>query len=145
MKWEFTRSAQGSPKYAICNADEGEPGTFKDRVLLTEMPDRVFAGLTIAGYAVGASEGIVYLRAEYAYLRKFLEHILEQRRRRAARPEDLRQGGVQLRHPHPDGRWRVHLRRRNRRSSNRAKGDAANRERARHSPRSAAISTARRS
>jgi [NiFe] hydrogenase diaphorase moiety large subunit len=80
MKWEFTRAAPGSPKYAICNADEGEPGTFKDRVLLTEMPDRVFAGLTIAGYAVGASDGIVYLRAEYAYLRKFLEHILEQRR-----------------------------------------------------------------
>jgi len=80
MKWEFTRAAEGSPKYVICNADEGEPGTFKDRVLLTEMPDRVFAGLTIAGYAVGASEGIMYLRAEYAYLRRFLEHILERRR-----------------------------------------------------------------
>jgi [NiFe] hydrogenase diaphorase moiety large subunit len=80
MKWEFTRGARGEPKVVICNADEGEPGTFKDRVLLTERSDRVFAGMTIAGYAIGASEGIVYLRAEYAYLRAFLEAQLEERR-----------------------------------------------------------------
>ncbi len=80
MKWEFARAAPGDRKYVVCNADEGEPGTFKDRVLLTEMPDRVFAGLTIAGYAIGASEGIVYLRAEYAYLRPFLEAVLRERR-----------------------------------------------------------------
>ena len=80
MKWEFTRGARGEPKFIICNADEGEPGTFKDRVLLTERSDRVFAGMTIAGYAIGASEGILYLRAEYAYLRSFLEAQLEKRR-----------------------------------------------------------------
>jgi len=80
MKWEFARAAPGARKFVVCNADEGEPGTFKDRVLLTELPDRVFAGLTIAAYAVGASEGIIYLRAEYAYLRRFLEHVLEGRR-----------------------------------------------------------------
>ncbi len=80
MKWEFTRGAQGDEKYVLCNADEGEPGTFKDRVLLTEMPDRVFAGMTIAGYAIGARTGILYLRSEYAYLRAFLEDVLEQRR-----------------------------------------------------------------
>lgn len=80
MKWEFARAAEGDRKYVICNADEGEPGTFKDRVLLTERADRVFAGLTIAAYAVGASEGIVYLRGEYAYLLAFLEHTLERRR-----------------------------------------------------------------
>jgi [NiFe] hydrogenase diaphorase moiety large subunit len=80
MKWEFTRGAPGERKYVVCNADEGEPGTFKDRVLLTELPDRVFAGMTIAGYAIGAAEGILYLRAEYAYLRRFLEHVLERRR-----------------------------------------------------------------
>ncbi|MFO0829488.1 MAG: NAD(P)H-dependent oxidoreductase subunit E [Phycisphaerales bacterium] len=81
MKWEFARAAAGDRKYVVCNADEGEPGTFKDRVLLTELPDRVFAGLTIAGYAIGASEGIVYLRAEYAYLKRFLEAVLDERRR----------------------------------------------------------------
>jgi len=81
MKWEFTRAAPGERKFVVCNADEGEPGTFKDRVLLTERPDRVFAGMTIAGYAIGAEDGILYLRAEYAYLRRYLEHVLERRRR----------------------------------------------------------------
>ena len=81
LKWEFTRAAPGERRYILCNADEGEPGTFKDRVILTELPDRVFAGMTIAGYAVGAEEGIVYLRGEYAYLRKYLEHTLQERRK----------------------------------------------------------------
>ena len=80
MKWEFTRGAPGDKRYILCNADEGEPGTFKDRVLLTELPDRVFAGMTIAGYAIGAEEGILYLRGEYAYLRAFLEQTLQKRR-----------------------------------------------------------------
>jgi len=80
MKWEFTRMAAGEKKVVICNADEGEPGTFKDRVLLTERPSRVIAGLTIAGYAVGAELGILYLRAEYAYLYRYLNDILDKRR-----------------------------------------------------------------
>lgn len=81
MKWEFTRAAEDPEKYIICNADEGEPGTFKDRVLLTDYPDRMFAGMTIAGYAIGAQMGIVYLRAEYAYLERFLQSILDERRK----------------------------------------------------------------
>ena len=81
MKWEFTRGAEGVKKYVICNADEGEPGTFKDRVLLTELPDKVFEGMTIAGYAIGAEEGIMYLRGEYAYLYAYLMDILDRRRR----------------------------------------------------------------
>ncbi len=80
MKWEFTRAATGARKFIFCNADEGEPGTFKDRVLLTELPDRIFAGMTIAGYAVGAREGIMYLRAEYRYLKPYLEEVLAKRR-----------------------------------------------------------------
>jgi [NiFe] hydrogenase diaphorase moiety large subunit len=80
MKWEFTRAADGDRKCVMCNADEGEPGTFKDRVILTEHPDLVFEGMTIAGYAIGAELGIVYLRAEYAYLRAFLESVLHARR-----------------------------------------------------------------
>ncbi len=80
MKWEFCRAAEGTQRYVLGNADEGEPGTFKDRVLLTERADRVFAGMTIAGYAIGASEGILYLRGEYAYLRAFLEDVLAKRR-----------------------------------------------------------------
>ncbi len=80
MKWEFTRAAEGDRRYLICNADEGEPGTFKDRVILTERPDLLFEGMTVGGYAIGAEEGLVYLRAEYAYLRDFLEHVLAERR-----------------------------------------------------------------
>ena len=80
MKWEFTRGANGDRKCVMCNADEGEPGTFKDRVILTENPDLVFEGMAIAGYAIGAELGIVYLRGEYAYLRAFLESVLQSRR-----------------------------------------------------------------
>ncbi len=80
MKWDFARRAPGDKKYVVCNADEGEPGTFKDRVLLTERADLLFEGMTIAGYAIGADEGVLYLRAEYAYLREYLEHVLAQRR-----------------------------------------------------------------
>lgn len=77
MKWEFCRKAEGAKHYVICNADEGEPGTFKDRVILTELPHMLFEGMAIAGYAVGANEGIIYLRAEYLYLKKYLEKVLE--------------------------------------------------------------------
>ncbi len=80
MKWEFTRKAKGEKRYVICNADEGEPGTFKDRVVLTECPELLFEGMTIAGYAIGSSVGILYLRGEYAYLRPYLESLLKQRR-----------------------------------------------------------------
>ncbi len=81
IKWDYTRGAEGTRRYVICNADEGEPGTFKDRVILTEKADLMFEGMTIAGYAVGADTGIVYLRAEYAYLRPFLEDVLNRQRR----------------------------------------------------------------
>ena len=80
IKWQFTRSAAGEKKYILCNGDEGEPGTFKDRVILTERADMLFEGMTIAGYAIGAENGILYLRGEYNYLRKLLEKILQNRR-----------------------------------------------------------------
>ncbi len=79
-KWRLCRAAAGTDKYIICNADEGEPGTFKDRVLLTRSPKQVFVGMIIAGVAVGASHGILYLRAEYAYLRSYLERQLAELR-----------------------------------------------------------------
>ncbi len=89
IKWEFTRNADGEKKYIICNADEGEPGTFKDRVLLTELPDRLFEGMTLAGYAIGAEEGILYLRGEYAYLYDFLEHVIEERKKKGLLGNDI--------------------------------------------------------
>jgi len=80
LKWEFCRNAVGEKKYIFCNADEGEPGTFKDRVILTQRARLLFEGMVIAGYAVGASEGIVYVRFEYKYLEQHLESILQQAR-----------------------------------------------------------------
>ncbi len=64
-KWEQCRKAKGTPKYVICNADEGDPGAFMDRVVLESDPHQVIEGMTIAGYAVGAEQGYVYVRAEY--------------------------------------------------------------------------------
>jgi [NiFe] hydrogenase diaphorase moiety large subunit len=80
MKWEYTRNAPGDQKYVVCNADEGEPGTFKDRVILTEVPDLMVEGITVAGYAIGASVGVIYLRGEYAYLLAYLLQVLARRR-----------------------------------------------------------------
>jgi [NiFe] hydrogenase diaphorase moiety large subunit len=80
LKWEFARKAAGDVKYIFCNADEGEPGTFKDRVILTECPQLVIEGMAIAGYAVGARQGILYIRNEYLYLRAYLEHVLAEMR-----------------------------------------------------------------
>ncbi|HPL16695.1 MAG TPA: NAD(P)H-dependent oxidoreductase subunit E [Spirochaetota bacterium] len=80
MKWEFTRNSKGKKTYVVCNADEGEPGTFKDRVILTELPQMLFDGMAVAGYAVGAEEGVLYLRAEYEYLLKYLQSVLDSMR-----------------------------------------------------------------
>jgi len=77
LKWFFCSLADGDKKYVICNADEGEPGTFKDRVILTETPHSVFEGMAIGGYAIGADEGILYLRYEYKYMRNYLEDVLQ--------------------------------------------------------------------
>lgn len=80
-KWMLTAAAKSDVKYVVCNADEGEPGTFKDRVLLLEYPELVFDGMVIGGYIVGAHEGIVYLRGEYEYMLSSLEAYLEEMRK----------------------------------------------------------------
>ena len=80
LKWELTRQSPGAEKVVLCNADDGEPGTFKDRVLLTERADLMLEGMSVAGYATGAESGILYLRGEYAYLRPYLEDVLNRRR-----------------------------------------------------------------
>ncbi len=82
MKWEICRHTPGDEKYIFCNADEGEPGTFKDRVILTEYPKMLMEGMALAGYAVGAKEGILYVRHEYGYLQKHLEKIIESGRKK---------------------------------------------------------------
>jgi [NiFe] hydrogenase diaphorase moiety large subunit len=75
MKWKFTMEQPGDEKYVICNADEGEPGTFKDREILTKVPRKVFAGMAICGKVIGAKKGFMYLRGEYRFL---LPSLLEE-------------------------------------------------------------------
>ncbi len=89
MKWDLCRKAKGDTKYIICNADEGEPGTFKDRVILTERPKLLLEGMVIAAYAVGASKGILYIRHEYKYLREYLERLLQGARERNLLGKDI--------------------------------------------------------
>ena len=80
VKWLACRDAAGADKVVVCNADEGEPGTFKDRVLLNRHADLVFEGMTLAAWATGARDGFLYLRGEYAWLRPQLEATLAARR-----------------------------------------------------------------
>lgn len=78
LKWQLTAKAAGETKYVICNADEGEPGTFKDRVLLLEQTEKLTEGMAIAAYAIGAKNVIIYLRAEYRWMLKDLESKLKE-------------------------------------------------------------------
>lgn len=80
-KWMLTAASKSDEKFLVCNADEGEPGTFKDRVLLIEYPELVFDGMVVGGYTIGAEYGILYLRGEYEYLLKSLQDYLEQMRK----------------------------------------------------------------
>ena len=80
MKWQFCSQEQATERYVICNADEGEPGTFKDRVLLNRYADQVFEGMTLCAAIIGAKAGFLYLRGEYLHLYAKLEAILANRR-----------------------------------------------------------------
>lgn len=80
VKWASAKAAPGEAKVIVCNADEGEPGTFKDRVLLNSFADLVFEGMSLAAWAVGAAQGFLYLRGEYRYLLPQLEAVLARRR-----------------------------------------------------------------
>ncbi|PHS36907.1 MAG: NADP oxidoreductase [Sulfurovum sp.] len=80
LKWKLCSEVETDEKYVICNADEGEPGTFKDRVILTRSPKDVFMGMIACAYSIGSKVGIIYLRAEYWYIKEYLEAQLEEMR-----------------------------------------------------------------
>ncbi|MFB3881063.1 MAG: NADH-ubiquinone oxidoreductase-F iron-sulfur binding region domain-containing protein [Armatimonadota bacterium] len=80
VKWDLCRKAPGDAKYLICNADEGDPGAFMDRALLEGVPHQVIEGMIIAAYAIGASHGFVYVRAEYPIAVEHVSIALEQAR-----------------------------------------------------------------
>ncbi len=89
MKWRFVSQTDNYPKYIICNADESEPGTFKDRLILEGDPHSIVEAMTIAGYAVGANEGYVYIRGEYVLARERLQKAIIQARQMGLLGEDI--------------------------------------------------------
>jgi NADH-quinone oxidoreductase subunit F len=89
IKWEGAAKASGHEKYVICNADESEPGTFKDRILLLDDPHRTIEGMLIAGYAIGAGRGYIYVRAEYPYILPVLENALNEARQASLLGENV--------------------------------------------------------
>jgi [NiFe] hydrogenase diaphorase moiety large subunit len=92
QKWQFAAAEPAARRYILCNADEGEPGTFKDRVLLTERAGLMVEGMTIAARAVGSDSGLIYLRHEYRYLLEHLQLLLRQRREQNLLGDNI--GGV---------------------------------------------------
>jgi [NiFe] hydrogenase diaphorase moiety large subunit len=89
IKLNLVAAAQSDKKYVVCNADEGEPGTFKDRVVLLENPKLVFEGMAISAYASGADKGFLYLRGEYKSFVKQLEKVLSNMRKAGALGKDI--------------------------------------------------------
>jgi NADH:ubiquinone oxidoreductase subunit F (NADH-binding)/NADH:ubiquinone oxidoreductase subunit E len=89
-KWRMVAQAANSPKYVVCNGDESEPGTFKDRVLLEGDPHLLLEGLALAGYAVGAAEGIIYIRGEYEWVARRLERAIAQAEERGWLGDNIR-------------------------------------------------------
>ena len=80
LKWKFALETEANERFVVCNADEGEPGTFKDKVLLEEYAALTFEGMIIAAFVIGAEKGYMYLRGEYRELKKSLEDVLEKMR-----------------------------------------------------------------
>lgn len=78
MKWSFSYSVNTDQKYVVCNADEGEPGTYKDRLIMENDPQSVLEGMAICGYAIGASKGYIYCRGEYPYVVDVLNKAIDQ-------------------------------------------------------------------
>jgi NADH-quinone oxidoreductase subunit F len=94
VKWEGAAKAVGQPKYIVCNADESEPGTFKDRILMEEDPHRTIEGMMIAAHAVGASRGYIYVRGEYPYAFKVMDDALEEARQARLIGENILGSGL---------------------------------------------------
>jgi len=89
LKWKFTAGAEGEPKYVVCNTDESEPGTFKDRFLMEGDPFAVLEGMILAGYAIGSEKGYIYIRGEYYRSQEYFEQVLQDAREHGFLGEDI--------------------------------------------------------
>ncbi len=132
-KWKFTRQAAGSPKYIICNADEGDPGAFMDRAILEGDPHAVLEGMLIGAFAMGAEHGYVYVREEYPIAVEHLTIAIGQLRELGLLGENILGTGLELRPGSQEGCRRLCVRRGNR-------PDGVHRRPAGHAPGAAAVS-----
>jgi NADH:ubiquinone oxidoreductase subunit F (NADH-binding) len=82
MKWNFSYNTYSDQKYVICNADEGEPGTYKDRIIMENDPHSVLEGMAICGYAIGSNKGYIYCRGEYPYVVEKLNKAIDQAKKK---------------------------------------------------------------
>ena len=89
FKWDLARKASGEEKFVVCNADEGDPGAFKDRTVMEGNPFRLFEGMTLAGYAIGSHQGLIYLREEYPYTHEFLTKAIHAAKRHGLLGKDI--------------------------------------------------------
>ncbi len=96
LKWQFCSQAKGKPKYVLCNGDEGDPGAFMDRSILEADPHSVLEGMIIGGYAIGANEGILYVRDEYPLAIHRLKLAIEQAREYGLMGDDILGSGFQF-------------------------------------------------
>jgi len=78
MKWSFMDQKSDKPRYLVCNADESEPGTFKDRYLMEKLPHQLIEGMIISSYTLGATTSYIYIRGEYMYILRILEKAIEE-------------------------------------------------------------------
>ena len=111
LKWELTAREKGPEKYVICNADEGDPGAFMDRSAIEGDPHTVLEGMAIGGYAIGSTQGIVYIRAEYPLAIKRLEIAIAQARQHGLLGKNILGTDFQLRYRDPAGCGGLRLRR----------------------------------
>ena len=111
VKWDAVARQPARPHYLVCNADESEPGTFKDRVIMERDPFALIESMTIAAYATGCERGYVYIRGEYPEPQHALEAALAEARARGYLGDDVLGEGFRFDDRDPQGRRRVHLRR----------------------------------
>ncbi len=96
VKWELVHQAGADPKYVLCNGDEGDPGAFMDRMILESFPFRVLEGMAIAAYAVGAHEGLLYIRSEYPLAVQRIWHAIQACEERGLLGDDILGSGFSL-------------------------------------------------
>ena len=80
LKWSFLAKPEGIPRYLVCNADESEPGTFKDRYLMEKIPHLLVEGMILSSYALGASTSYIYIRGEFMYVLEILQKAIQEAR-----------------------------------------------------------------